>query len=134
MFCHGQAKRHIQAYEQHQDGMRAWSAIIQEFDMGGVTTTYHRDYAGGLIGFVCTYKDTFVELEMLDVLHAPKKHLPLMLRNLMIPAQTDWMVSHCEDKEYKNNFKDACCWLKGKDAWQVCQWKDSLHVHHDRVH
>jgi len=41
-----------------------------------------------------------------------------MLRNLMIPAQTDWMVSHCEDK-YEKNFKEACRWLKGKDARQV---------------
>jgi hypothetical protein len=54
--------------------MQAWSAIIQEFNMGGdcdvliekyetlVTTKYHRDYVGGLTGFVRAYKDTFVEL------------------------------------------------------------------------
>jgi hypothetical protein len=130
IFRHGQAKRHIRAYETQQDGIRAWAAIIQEFDMGGdrdvliekyetlLSTKYHRDYAGGITGFVRAYEDAFVELESLEVFYDTKKRLSLMLRNLMVPAQTDWMVSHCEDK-YKHDFKEACRWLKGKDARQV---------------
>jgi hypothetical protein len=130
IFRQGQAKRHIWAFEKRQDGMRAWAAIIQEFDMGGdrdvliekyetlVSTKYHRDYTGGITGFVCDYEDAFVELESLDVLYDETRRLSLMLRNLMIPAETDWMVSHCEDK-YRHDFKEACRWLKGKDARQV---------------
>jgi hypothetical protein len=78
IFRQGQAKRHIRAFEKRQDGMRAWAAIIQEFNMGGdrdvliekyetlVPTKYHRDYTGGITGFVREYEDAFVELESLD--------------------------------------------------------------------
>ena len=130
IFHHGQTKRYIRAYETLQDGIWTWAAIIQEFDMGGdfdvliekyetlLTTKYHQDYVGGITVFVRSYKDTFEELESLDVGYNPAKQLTLMLQNLMIPAQTDWMVSHCKEK-YKNDFKEACHWLKGKDARQV---------------
>ena len=35
IFCLGQAKLHIRVQDTSQDGMRAWSAIVEEFDMGG---------------------------------------------------------------------------------------------------
>jgi hypothetical protein len=130
IFRQGQAKRHIRANEKNQDGMRAWVDIVREFDIGGnrdvliekyetqVSTTYHCDYTGGITGFVQDYEDAFVQLEFLNVLYDDQRRMLLLLRNLMIPEDTDWMVSHCKDK-YRNDFTEACCWLQSKDARRV---------------
>jgi hypothetical protein len=115
IFRQGQVKRHLRSNEKSQDGMRAWSAIVYEFDMGGdravliekyetqLSVKYHRDYQGGLTGFIRDYEDAFVELEALSVLYEDSRRLSLLLRNLMIPGETKWMVAHCEDK-YNDNF------------------------------
>ena len=64
IFCHGRAKQHIQAHKTWQDGIRAWAAIIQEFDMGGdqdvlietyetlLTMKSQQDHVGGITAFV----------------------------------------------------------------------------------
>jgi hypothetical protein len=74
IFCLGQAKRHICVQDKLQDGMRAWHAIVQEFDMGGnrsvliekhetqIAVKFNRNYLGGITSFVQDYEDAFVEL------------------------------------------------------------------------
>jgi hypothetical protein len=106
-----------------------WVAIISEFNMGGdrrdvliekyearVSTKYHRDYTGGITDFACNYEDAFIKLKSLNVLYDDQRRMLLLLHNLMIPEDMDWMVSHCKDK-YRNAFTEACRWLlRSKDA------------------
>ncbi len=127
IFRLGQAKRHIRVQDKSQDGMRAWAAIVQEFDMGGdksvliekhetqVSLKFSRHYQGGITGFVRDYEDAFVELETLNVHYDDQRRMSLLLRNLLIPDDTEWMVAHCEDK-YKHDFIEACRWLRSQDA------------------
>jgi hypothetical protein len=140
IFRQEQVKRHLCSNERSQDGMKAWSAIVQEFDMGGdravlvekyemqLSVKYHRDYVGGLTGFIRNYEDTFVKLEALSVLYEDSRHLSLLLRNLMILGETEWMVAHCEDK-FTKDFVAACRWLRSKDAR-----REFYHTTHSKRH
>jgi hypothetical protein len=122
-----QAKRHIRVQDKTQDGMRAWAAIVEEFDMGGdrsvliekheaqVALKFHREYIGGITAFVRDYEDAFVELKTLNVHYNDSRCMSLLLRNLLIPDKTEWMVAHCEEK-YKHDFIAACQWLRSQDA------------------
>jgi hypothetical protein len=56
-----------------------------------------------------------VELEALLVQYDNKRRLALLLCNLMIPGETEWMVLHCKDK-YQTDFTQACRWLQSNDA------------------
>jgi hypothetical protein len=127
IFWLGQAKRHIWVQDKSQDGMQAWAAIVQEFDMGGdrsvliekhetqVSLKFSCHYVGGITGFVRDYEDAFVELETLNVHYDDQRRMSLLLRNLLIPDDTEWMVAHCEDK-YEHDFMEACRWLRSQDA------------------
>jgi hypothetical protein len=127
IFCLGQAKTHIRVQDKSQDGMQAWAAIVQEFDMGRdrsvliekhetqVSLKFSHHYLGGVTGFVHDYKDAFVELKTLNVHYNDQRCMSLLLRNLLIPDGTEWMVAHCEDK-YKCDFIKACHWLRSQDA------------------
>jgi hypothetical protein len=90
--------------------MHVWFAIVQEFEMGvncsvliekqesQVAIKFHRNYLGGITGFVCDYEDTSMELEMLNIPYDGQHCMFLLLHNLLIPDDTEWMVAHCENK------------------------------------
>ena len=134
IFRQGQVKRHLRSNEKTQDGMRAWSAIVQDRAVlieqyeTLLAVKYHRDYQGGLTGFIRDYEVSIVELEALSVMYEDSRRLSLLLRNLMIPGETEWMVAHCEDK-FKNDFVQACRWLRSKDAR-----REFYHTTHSKRH
>jgi hypothetical protein len=69
IFRQGQVQQHLCSHEESQEGMQAWSAIVQDFDMGGakavliekyetqISVKDHHNYQGGLTGFVQDYED-----------------------------------------------------------------------------
>jgi hypothetical protein len=78
--------------------MRAWSAIVQEFDTGGdrstvcslknmehklLSSSIKNIYPGGITGFVCDYEDAFLELEEALNIHYDhdQRRMMLHLRN-----------------------------------------------------
>jgi hypothetical protein len=88
--------------------------LIEKFETQ-ISLKFHRDYANGITGFVHDYEDAFVELDSLNVPHDVARWLTLLLGNLLIPDDNEWMVAHCENA-FPQDFIGACGWLKSQDA------------------
>jgi hypothetical protein len=77
VFRNGKAKKHLTRNEKEHNGISAWHGMLTEYDHGGdsdvliekfdniINTKFHRNYPGGITGFVDEYEAAFTELTAL---------------------------------------------------------------------
>ena len=82
--------------------------MLTEYDHGGdsdvlvekydsiINTKFHRNYQGGITGFIDDYETAFTELTSLGEGYSERYKMKVLMRNLHLPDETDWLVKRCE--------------------------------------
>ena len=83
-----------------------------------INTPFSRTYPDGLAGYIHSVENTYVQLDYLGEKIEDRKRFNTLMRSLLIPGYTDWMVSHCKTnfKARFDSFAQSCRWLRSKHA------------------